>query len=448
MDTQQIKQHSFRSVLLKQLFIAISLSFILTIILTAIPAYFLLNNAINSDIKEVETVSYEAINTHLSSGWQKLNIENVYKDVRKEIPSAALFLQKAPQYLDAGDDVIQPSNATKATFLRLIQQVENDERTIIETNLLSNHINAAIPIKFKTECLVCHTQQVQTGEIYSGALGGTMVLQVPMSINHISATSVIVFFIIFLIIFTIIATMITNRLVQRNLLSPLAMLSERIKKLRLSSHEQHINWQRTPQKMVEIDHIDEDISNHIHSIRRIYDKLDALMVTEHQTGLFHKDRFNEVMRYEMFRSHRYKHPISLMIIKLAKVKVLNATAKNLEVEEPGTKYLTFGHILHNDTRETDMSFRLEEQIFAVVAPDTDEAGAQYLKEDIFRRLISMELPQDAERTSATPEYEFTIQVGYSTYIGDNTSPKEILKSAVRSMQASQPTTGRYPPVHD
>jgi diguanylate cyclase (GGDEF)-like protein len=439
------KQFTFKSVLLKQLFIAIAVAFAISLPLTTIPAFFVLKHTINSDIENIEKVSYESINEHISTGWQPYNIDKVYQRVREKMPGAALFLQKAPQFLDPEtDDVVDPSTPTTATFERLIEDVQKNERIIVETNVLNSTINAAIPIKFQSQCLVCHSQEVKTGEVYAGALAGTMVLQVPMSINQISATSIIIFFLIFLLIFIVVATIITNKLVQTNLLVPLSGLNERVKRLRLSSHEQHIDWERTPQKMIEIDQIDESISTHIHIIRGIYDKLDALVVTEHETGLFHKERFNEVIKYEIFRSHRYQHPFSLLLIKLVNVKVLNATAKNIEREKPGSKYMVFGEILHNDTRETDMAFRLEEHIFAIVAPETDEEGVEKLQTDIYNRLVHSELPKNNQHNIAKPEYEFTIQLGHTTYSGDETTAKELLKAAVKSMRDSEAQTGSYP----
>lgn len=342
--------------------------------------------------------------------------------------------------------MVDPSTPTTATFKRLIEDVQRNERVIVETNILNSTINAAIPIKFQSQCLVCHSQEVKTGQIYAGILAGTLVLQVPMSINQVSATSIIVFFAVFLFIFIVVATIITNKLVQTNLLVPLAGLNERVKRLRLSSHEQQIDWERTPQKMIEIDQIDESISKHIHTIHGIYDKLDALVVTEYETGLFHKERFNEVMKYELFRSHRYQHSFSLMLIKLVNVKVLNSTAKNIEMEEPGSKYMVFGQVLHNDTRETDMAFRLEEHIFAIVAPETDAEGVEQVKDDIYHRLINSEIPNEVQKSLAQPEYEFTIQIGHSTYLGDNATAKDLLKAAVASMRSAPEQVGRYPPI--
>ena len=445
MVKHELKQTTFKNLLIKQLLVTITVSLALTVIITSLPAYLLLNSAIKQDIQKVEQVSHDSIITYLSQGWTPFNIRQVYQDVEKQLPTAKLFLQKAPAYLDEGDDRLRPASDTDKTLLRLIKEVEQDERIVIETDLFNNSINAAVPIKFKAECLSCHAQELRSGQIYEGALAGTLVMQAPMSLDHISTSSALGFFVSFLVVFIVTASIITNRLVQSNLLNPLANLSDRIRQLRISSHDQHIEWQRTPHRLVEIDQIDEDLNEHIQNIRRVYNKLDALMVTEHQTGLFHKDRFNEALRFEMFRSHRYKHPLTLLVVKLVKVKVLNATAKNLEVEEPGSKFLTFGHILNNDTRETDMSFRLEENIFAVIAPDTDEKGAEHLTDDLYQRFISSELSQESARSTSVPHYEFTIKAGHATYIGDETRPKAFLKSAIQSMQAGEQKTGYYPP---
>ena len=361
-NTPTFKQRTFKSLLLKQLVIAIALGLIITIPIISIPAYFFFNSSINDDIAKVEEISYEAINTHLATGWQKHNVDQVYRDIRQAIPDATLFLQKAPDYLDNNDDKVNPNSPMHVEFTKLIEQVETDERIVVDSNFVSKTISAAIPIKFKNECLVCHASEVASGQIYAGALGGTMVMQVPMTVESVSTTSSIIFFILFILLFTIIAAVVTNHLVQNKLLTPLENLDARVRRLRLSSHQRNIDWQRTPQDLIEIDHIDQSISHHIDIIKAVYSKLDKIMLTEHETGLFHRSSFNEVLQYELSRAQRYKGTFSLVIIKLEHVRTLNATAKNLENEKPGSKYLTFGQILNNDTRASDMSFRLEDKI--------------------------------------------------------------------------------------
>lgn len=440
------KQSTFKSLLLKQLFIAIAIGLLITIPLVSIPAYVYFNQSIKNDIANVEEISYEAINTHLATGWQKHNITEVYRDIRQAMPNALLFLQKAPDYIDSDDDKLNPDSAAHVEFIKLIEQVQLNERTIIDSNIFNKTINAAIPIKFKNECLVCHAAEVSTGQIYTGALGGTMVMQVPMSVELISTTSVIVFFVLFILIFTVIAAFVTNKLVQTKLLSPLELLDGRVKRLRLTSHQRKIDWQRTPQNLIEIDHIDQSISEHIDILKAVYQRLDNLMLTEHEVGLFHKDRFNQVLKYELARTKRYQHACSLVIIQLEKVRVLNASAKNLESETPGSKYLTFGEILHNDTRSSDMTFRLEETIFAILAPETDSNGAQTIKRDIYRRLISNELPVNEQRKSALPEYEFSIKMGSAVFEHDaKVDAKTLLKTGLENMQESTLFTGFYPP---
>lgn len=445
-ESEPLQQKTFKSLLLKQLFIAISIGLIITIPIITIPAYLFFNSGIQEDINQVEEISYEAINTHLASGWQKHNIDEVYRDIRQAMPNASLFLQKAPEYWDEGDDKLVADSPLNITFVKLIEAVEKDERTVVDANIVTKTISAAIPIKFNNECLVCHASEVASGKVYAGALGGTLVMQVPMTVEIISTGSALTVFILFLIIFTVVAAFVTNYLVQDKLLAPLERLDSRVKRLRLSSHQRHIDWQRTPQNLIEIDHIDESISQHIDIIQQVYQRLDKLMLTEQETGLFHKDHFNQVLQYEVCRAERYKHPFSLIIVSLQHVRILNPTAKNLEADKPGYKYLMFGEILNNDTRSSDMSFRLEEKVFAIVAPQTGEEGAKTIQKDIYRRLISNELPISAESKAAQPEYEFSLKMGASVWDTEtNNEATVILKAALQDMQTSEVYKGMYPP---
>ncbi len=440
-----IKQLSFSSLLLKQLFIAIGLSFAIALPLVSVPAYIILKNNIESDIESIQTLSYQAVNEHLATGWQPHKMNRVYQSLRQEMPDAAFFLQKSPQFLSAEDDIIDPSTPTTAIFQKLIHQVEKTERKVINTNIMNGSINAGLPIVFKNQCLVCHAQQVQSGEVYNGALAGTIVLQVPMSIDNVSSTTILTLFFIFLLLFITIATVITNKLVHKKLLLPLSDLNRRVKRLKLSSHEQHIDWQRIPQEMLEIDQIDESISGHIQTIQSIYDKLDSLTVTEHEPGLFHNERYQEVISYELSRSHRYHHPFSVVLIKLVNVKVLNASAKNIDMEDSDSKYMVFGQILHNDSRETDLAFRLEEKIFAIVAPVTDVEGTITLKNDLYKRLSQSSLPANIPTSVVLPEYQFTVQIGSATFSEDNKNAQALMRAAVQDMQQSEELTGTYPP---
>lgn len=445
MSQDSHKQTTFKSVLIRQLFLAIGLSLLITLPIISIFAYSYFNSHIGEDIDNVETIAFEAINDHLSTGWQPDNLQLLENEISEKIPGAIITLQKVPLFLDADDPVIEPETPHQARMLSFIRQAESEEQTVKESNIRNNNICIATPIKFQTACLDCAGIPLGAGDLYRGDLIGTMLIQAPMNLEKSYASAAITFFTIFFLLFTIIAAYSTSQLVESNLLQPLIKLADRIRRLKISSTERKIDWQRSPHEMLEIDHIDEYITEHVDSIRGIYDKLDALMVTEHETGVFHQARFNEVMRYEVFRSYRYKRPFSLMVIKLVQVRVLNSTAKNIEEEEPGSKYMYFGNNLHNATRETDMSFRLDEHIFAVVAPETDDAGIHMVKDDIYRRLINNPLPEEANRNTALPEYEFTIQVGHSTYSCDHTSAKDVLQKAIEEMQRAPHQTGRYPP---
>lgn len=443
--TELVKQTTFKSLLVRQQLIAVGLSLLLSIPIVLLFAYLYIVNVIDSDIELAKKVGNEAINTQLSSGWQTKNLDLITQIVTEQLPDSVVIFQKSPAYLEAGDTQIHPVSPHHALILSFIRQVEKNQQTIEHANFSKGEIYVALPIQFQKACIDCTFIPLGNNENYMGELAGTMLIQATTSIRNGYTVVVITFLVLFLGIFTAMVTYMLNLFAEDKILAPIAQLAQRVKNLKINSTERQVSWQRIPQEVIEVDQLDESITSHIDNIRTVYERLDSLMMTEVETGLYHQARFNEIMRYEVFRSYRYKHPFSLMVIKLLQVRVLNSTAKNIEEEEPGSKYLFFGNILNNGMRETDMSFRLDDQIFAVVAPETDEAGMKIVKDDIYRRLISIPLEEEAHKATALPEYEFTIQVGVSTYNCDDTKAKQVLKSAIRSMQQSEKQIGHYPP---
>ncbi|QCU89219.1 GGDEF domain-containing protein [Thiomicrorhabdus sediminis] len=441
------KQYPFRTLLVKQLLLAAILAAAISFPITFVPAYFIINHSVNSDIKQLQSQSYQAINQHLSTGWTPYNINKVYRQLRENLPSAALFLQKSSSFLDGADSKIKINGEISQNFSRLIEQVEQQERVQIETHLFSSRVYAAIPIKFRQDCLACHSQGVLNGTIYDGALAGVLTVELPISLDRLSATAVLIFSLIFLFCFIIASIWITTDKLQSKILIPLEKMALRIQQLNFSDKEASHQWQRTPQELLEMDDIDQQLSKQIETLHNVYDKLDILMINEQNTGLFHKDRFNEILRYEMYRSQRYQRPFSLMFIQLSDIKTVNPAAKNMEMHEPGSKYIFFGRALNHETRDTDIAFHIEEQLFAVLAPETNRAGIEKVKNIIRERIINTNFEIEEDLNTVHPQYEMTMRQGVVTYSGERLSPRDLVKMALNSIAESDVVHCRYPNLH-
>jgi hypothetical protein len=159
---------------------------------------------------------------------------------------------------------------------------------------------------------------------------GTLVFQLPLSSPLLVFGSLWAFFILFMFSFFIIGVYMMTRALTTDFIEPIQNLTERMHGIRME--EDNITWERKEQKIAEIDLIDQLITENIQTLKSIYVKLDALMVTEHQSGFFHQDRFKEALQFEVYRSDRYHRPFSILVIKLLKVES-KQTEKNPDTAE-------------------------------------------------------------------------------------------------------------------
>lgn len=441
------KHTPFKTLFVKQMLIAIGVAFGVSFMVTSVPAYWLLQQSIKTEIEQLNRLGYTAINEHLATGWQKNNLDNVYQQLHQTLPNAGFYLQKAPAYLSSQDTPVQPTNPDTTLHHALIKAVERNPQPIVNIELLNGTVHAALPIVFSADCLVCHSKEVAQNTMTQGGLAGTLVFHAPLSINRISSTSLLAFFTLFFVLFVSMAAWVTNRLIQNQFLVPLSHLSARISRLRLSTHQQAIDWARTPQSVTEIDAIDKDITEHLQTIQGIYSKLDALVVTEHETGLFHKERFNEVLKYELFRSHRFQQAFSLMVVKLLQVKPLNGAARALQQQQPGVTYQTFGHLLQQHIRQTDLAFRLDEHLFAIIAPNTQHKGAQQWQAHFSEFALHQAASQAVKNSlSNLATFEFIFSIGIASHdetepnLADNQGAKALMMDALKQINHATPLT--------
>jgi len=427
-----MKQVSLSKLLTQQMLIAIAAGLLISLPITLIPSFFILQHNIDRKLEQVQALSYAEVNEHLATGWHKPNIELILQHLNADMPNATFYLTKAPLFLDQATShiAIEPTQ-----IKQLVTEVEQSKQPTFKTDLFNGRLYAAYPIKFKESCLACHTKAGEAGTIFPGLHAGTFAYEVPLSLAMLSSASLVIFFVLFLGSFITITFYLTNRIIQQSLLTPLQSLSNKIGAMQLDSNIQSKNWHRTPHQVLEIDQIDEKIFQHIHFIQNIYSKLDALIVTEHETGLFHRDRFNEVIQYELMRSKHYEYALSIVVIKF-----IGGQASNLEnfmklptKEQASVKVQTFSQRMNQEARTTDMTFRITDDIFVVIAPETDEEGVKTMQEDILAHLKNT---ANIETEEDIYNFDFNFKMGYATYPDDGLTSKQLMHEAAVRMKNS------------
>jgi diguanylate cyclase (GGDEF)-like protein len=97
------------------------------------------------------------------------------------------------------------------------------------------------------------------------------------------------------------------------------------------------------------------------------------------TGLRNRRRFEEDLRNELARSHRYGTPGALLMLDLDHFKQVNDTLGH----PAGDRVIAdIGSVLHSRARETDVVARLGGDEFAIVLPGCDLAEAELVADEV------------------------------------------------------------------
>ena len=137
--------------------------------------------------------------------------------------------------------------------------------------------------------------------------------------------------------------------------------------------------------------------------KRAEEELRQLAIRDGLTGLYNHRFFVTQLIEEIYRSQRYSHPLSILMIDIDEFKKYNDTHGHLE----GDKLLVkMARIFTARTRAIDFVARYGGEEFAIILPETTKAGACPVAEKL-RSDVEREMPEG-----------LTISIGVATYPDD------------------------------
>ena len=155
------------------------------------------------------------------------------------------------------------------------------------------------------------------------------------------------------------------------------------------------------------------------------ERAEALSVTDDLTQLYNSRFMHTVLRRETKRSSRSGQKLSLLFIDLDGFKSVNDSHGHL----CGSRALVeVGAVIRSCARETDAVARFGGDEFAVVLPDTDEAGAKAVASRIRDRVAG-----HVFLTSVGLTVRLTASIGVATYTDPSASADELLAAADAAM---------------
>lgn len=154
------------------------------------------------------------------------------------------------------------------------------------------------------------------------------------------------------------------------------------------------------------------------------EQLLLLSITDGLTGLLNKRQFDVLFADEWKRAHRSKSPLSLIIMDIDHFKAYNDTYGHALGDDCLVK---IAHAISDTVkRDIDKVARVGGEEFAIILPDTDLEGAQFVAERIRQCIEGLSIPHaDSATTNCV-----TTSVGVSSTIpSKKLIARELIKTA-------------------
>jgi len=152
------------------------------------------------------------------------------------------------------------------------------------------------------------------------------------------------------------------------------------------------------------------------------EKLASLIIREALTGLFNQIYIRQRLEEEIYRSKRYNHPLSLLMIDLDNFKALNDRYGHAAGDHL-LKY--FSQLILETIRPSDIAARYGGEEFLIILPETTREEAQAVAERLRNRLSLYPFRIDSRKEDVL----FTISVGISTFPEYSQSGDELITLA-------------------
>jgi two-component system, cell cycle response regulator len=160
---------------------------------------------------------------------------------------------------------------------------------------------------------------------------------------------------------------------------------------------------------------------------RLLNEMRSLARHDHLTGLLTRREMDRVLDEELIRSHRYGHPVALMLIDLDHFKQVNDTYGHVSGD---AALRAVASVVSQCARDTDRAARYGGDELAVLLPETDNVGACVLAERIRAKVAAsgIELPPDAQVTGGP--IPLTLSIGVAALPGSTVAtPSEFIARA-------------------
>jgi diguanylate cyclase (GGDEF)-like protein len=160
---------------------------------------------------------------------------------------------------------------------------------------------------------------------------------------------------------------------------------------------------------------------------RLLNEMRSLARHDHLTGLLTRREMDRVLDEELVRSHRYGHPLALILIDLDHFKQVNDTYGHVSGD---AALRSVAAVVSHCARDTDRAARYGGDELAILLPETDHVGACVLAERIRAKVAASGIAPPPDASVATGTIPLTLSIGVAALPGSAAStPSEFIARA-------------------
>ena len=152
------------------------------------------------------------------------------------------------------------------------------------------------------------------------------------------------------------------------------------------------------------------------------------------TGLYNLEFLVGFLQQQLLFSFRQRLPVGMVIVDLDNFSSLN---QDFGYELGDLIITTVANRLLNVTRSSDLLARYGGDQFAVVLPNTDEAGARVLAEKVRTEIASLDFSHDFRPADGRAVPKVTVSVGCANFNMQDLNPETILRDAKVALRSAK-----------
>ena len=152
---------------------------------------------------------------------------------------------------------------------------------------------------------------------------------------------------------------------------------------------------------------------------------------DRETGLLNRSATEWKLNYEVLRAKRYQRPVTVLLLCIDNLDITTERYGPLA----GSELITYlGSLLKEHTRDTDFVGRIENNLFAIVCPETTQVSALKIVRRIGRQM------QNRAHTFSSRPFN-TVSVGAACAPVDGDSVNVLIQKALQHLEMAKRQDG-------